>query len=119
MSGLRGWWREDPQVTSRFAWQQLGIAFPPAELSGELATRILHLHLQSPAMWAVFPIQDLLAIDEDLRLPDPDAERINVPAIMPHYWRYRMHLMLEELSAADGFNDKLARLLKASGRSGG
>ena len=118
MSGLRGWWRESPQVTSRFAWQQLGIAFPPAELSGELATRILHLHLQSPAMWAVFPIQDLLAIDEDLRLPDPDAERINIPAVMPHYWRYRMHLMLEELAAADGFNDKLARLLKASGRSG-
>ena len=116
MSGLRGWWREDPLVTARFAWQHLGVAFPPAELSGELATRILLLHLESPAMWAVFPLQDLLAIDEDLRLPDPDAERVNVPSIMPYYWRYRMHLALEELSAADSFNGKLARLLRASGR---
>ena len=50
-------------------------------------------------MWVVFPLQDLLAIDEDLRNPDADAERINVPAIMPYYWRYRMHLGLNELAA--------------------
>jgi 4-alpha-glucanotransferase len=73
--------------------------FPPLELTGELATRIIDQHLQSPAMWAVFPLQDLLAIDENLRHPDPDAERINVPAIMPYYWRYRMHLGIEELAA--------------------
>ena len=95
----------------------LGEAFPQTELSGELAARILLQHLQSPAMWAIFPLQDLLAIDEDLRHPDPDAERINVPAIMPYNWRYRMHLGLEELAAADGFNAKLARLLQASGRA--
>ena len=94
----------------------LGIAFPPAELSGEIATSILLQHLKSPAMWAVIPLQDLLAIDEDLRHLDPDAERINVPAIMPYYWRYRMHLGLDELAAADGFNERITHLLRASGR---
>ncbi len=49
--------------------------------------------------------------------PDPDAERINVPAITPYYWRYRMHLALDELVAADEFNSNLSRLLKASGRA--
>jgi len=63
-------------------------------------------------MWVVFPLQDLLAIDEDLRNPDADAERINVPAIMPYYWRYRMHLGLNELAAADAFNSRITRLLE-------
>ena len=67
-------------------------------------------------MWAIFPLQDLLAIDESIRHPDRDAERINVPSIMPYYWRYRMHLGIEELAAADGFNHQLADLISASGR---
>jgi 4-alpha-glucanotransferase len=67
-------------------------------------------------MWAIFPLQDLLAIDEELRHPDPAAERINVPAIQQHKWCYRMHLGLAELAAADGFNAQLARLLQAAGR---
>ena len=116
MPTLRGWWREDRGVSASFSWQMLGLAKPPAELSGELATRIVLQHLDSPAMWAVFPLQDLLAMDETLRHPDPDAERINVPAIMPYYWRYRMHLGVEDLAASVGFNDSLRRLLAVSGR---
>jgi len=117
MTTLRGWWREDPEVTADFAWRMLGESFPPLELSAELATRIIRQHLVSPAMWAIFQMQDLLAIDENLRHPDPDAERINVPAIKHHPWRYRMHLTLGELSAADEFNGKLASMLKAAGRA--
>ena len=116
MPTLRGWWREDPHVTGDFAWHALGLPFPPHEMSGEIAERIIRQHLVSPAMWAVFPLQDLLAIDESLRHPDPDAERINVPAIMPYYWRYRCHLALEELSAADEFNQRLRGLFAACGR---
>lgn len=116
MPTLRAWWREDAATTARFASQMFGIGTPAPELSAELAGRILLQHLQSPAMWAIFPLQDLLAIDETLRNPDPDSERINVPAIMPYYWRYRMHLGLDDLAAADGFNRKLARLIQASGR---
>ena len=116
MPTLRGWWREDPQATSHFAWQMLGVAFPPLELTTELVTRIIHQHLESPAMWAVFPLQDLLAMDENLSHPDPDAERINVPAIMPYYWRYRMHLDIAQLAAAQDFNARLLRLLHICGR---
>ena len=67
-------------------------------------------------MWAVFPLQDLLAMDETLRHPDPAEERINVPAIMPYYWRYRMHLEVEGLAAAEGFNTRLGALVRESGR---
>ncbi len=117
MPTLRSWWGEDQRVTGEFAWRMLGMAFPPTELSGEIATAILLQHLQCPAMWAIFPLQDLLAIDESLRHPDADAERINVPAIMPYYWRYRMQLGLDELGVADDLNSRLRRLLKTSGRA--
>lgn len=116
MATLRAWWKEDPQTTARFAWQMFGLASPPSELSGELATRIVRQHLHSPAMWAIFPLQDLLAMDESVRHPQPKAERINDPAVMPFYWRYRMHLGLEELAAADAFNSKLRRQIAAAGR---
>ena len=118
MTNLRGWWREDSRATDQFAWQMLGESFPQMELSPELATRIIRQHLQSPAMWAIFPLQDLLAIEADLRHPDPDAERINVPATQHHKWRYRMHLDLAELAAADGFNGKMLQLLTVTGRAG-
>jgi 4-alpha-glucanotransferase len=117
MASLREWWREDAKVTSEFAWSMLGIAFPPLDLTAENASRIIAQHLASPAMWAVFPLQDLLAMDETLRHPEPAQERINVPAIMPHYWRYRLHLTLDELSSATSFNQQLAALIAHSGRS--
>jgi 4-alpha-glucanotransferase len=39
-----------------------------------------------------------------------------VPAIPNYYWRYRMHLSLETLLAADAFNQELRRLIEHSGR---
>jgi 4-alpha-glucanotransferase len=70
-------------------------------------------------MWAIFPLQDLLAMDETLRHPQPEFERINVPAIMPYYWRYRKHLTTDQLIASDAFNGKLRELIQASGRARG
>jgi 4-alpha-glucanotransferase len=116
MATLRSWWAEDSGVVARFSAQMLGVYSPGAELSADIAARILWQHLHSPAMWAIFPLQDLWAIDAELRHPEPDSERINVPAIMPYYWRYRMHVTLEDLAAQDGFNQKLVRLIQSSGR---
>ncbi|MGD7653796.1 MAG: 4-alpha-glucanotransferase [Verrucomicrobiales bacterium] len=116
MSVLRAWWREDRNVTRNFARQLLGVHEPEWEMSGETVTRIIHQHLRSPAMWAVFPLQDLLGMDEQLRHPEPEAERINVPAIHPYYWRYRMHFGLEELAGASGFRERVRRLLELTGR---
>ena len=116
MPTLREWWREDAKLTGHFAWSLLGVNFPSLNLSGDTAASILALHLHSPAMWALIPLQDLLAMDESLRHPDPAAERINVPANMPHYWRYRMYLGIEQLAAAGPFNARLLDMVNASGR---
>jgi 4-alpha-glucanotransferase len=61
-------------------------------------------------------LQDLLGINGKLRRSDVESERINVPAIPSFYWRYRMHLNLEQLQSAEAFNAQLSILLRESGR---
>ena len=116
-STLRGWWEEDPSKTQQFFKEQL-------EQSGEapkfcetwINKAILIQHLNSPAMWSIFQLQDYLGVDAKLRRQDPHAERINEPANPKHYWRYRMHLSLETLIASKSFNEDWAMAIKESGR---
>jgi 4-alpha-glucanotransferase len=116
MATLRGWWREDEKARARFAWEMFGVAFSENELSGEMAQRIIEQHMHSPAMWAIFPLQDLLAIDENLRSNDIEGERINVPAITPFYWRWRMEMTVSQLADARDFNGKIRKLAEVAGR---
>jgi 4-alpha-glucanotransferase len=67
-------------------------------------------------MWAIFQLQDLLGMDGEIRRNSPDDERINVPANPKHYWRYRMHFSLEELSENKSFNEGLAGMIVESNR---
>ena len=117
MSTLRQWWDEDPAQTQEYFSTMLhrgGEA--PHPLPGWLAKDIVSRHLTSPSMLCLLSLQDWLSIDEQLRLPDQNAERINIPANPRHYWRYRMHLTIEQLLAADDFNNEVSTLIKQSGR---
>jgi 4-alpha-glucanotransferase len=67
-------------------------------------------------MWSIFQIQDLFAMNNELRIANPHDERINIPGDPNHYWRYRMHLSLEDLIKADTFNTEWQSAIKASGR---
>jgi 4-alpha-glucanotransferase len=67
-------------------------------------------------MLCLLSLQDWLSIDERLRLPDANAERINIPANPRHYWRYRMHLTIEQLLKEDDFNETVKTLITQSGR---
>lgn len=118
MSTLRAWWQEDPNVTQRFFNQELGEpGIAPAQCEPWINKAIALQHLASPAMWSIFQLQDLLGMDAALRRPNPDEERINVPADPAHYWRYRMHLTLETLLASVEFNRELRQLIAENGRS--
>ena len=114
---LRQWWELDPQLTAQYWREELGETSPcPAEASPAICERIVTEHLQSPSLLCILPLQDWLAIDGNLRLADANAERINIPANPRHYWRYRMHLTLEELLKANTFNEKVASLIEKSNR---
>ena len=114
---LRMWWDEDPERTQEYyATMLYRSGNAPHPLPGWLARDIISRHLTCPSMLCVIALQDWLAIDERLRLPDANAERVNIPANPRHYWRYRMHIDLEDLIAADDFNGNLRELIQQSGR---
>lgn len=117
MSTLRQWWDEDEERTQDYYNTMLyrgGAA--PHPLPGWLAKEIVSRHLTSPSMLCLLSLQDWLSIDESLRLPNQNAERINIPANPRHYWRYRMHLNIEDLLKADDFNETIRTLITQSGR---
>ena len=68
-------------------------------------------------MLCLLSLQDWLAIDEQLRNPDATAERINIPAHPRHYWRWRMHLTIEQLAAHTDFSKHVLNLLRQAGRT--
>jgi 4-alpha-glucanotransferase len=117
MSTIREWWLEDRNKTQQFYNEQLcqhGDA--PATATTHVVRSVILQHLASPAMWAVFQLQDFLAMNDFLRLEDPYAERINIPGDPNHYWRYRMHLPIEELINNNTFNQELNYLISANNR---
>lgn len=117
MPTLRQWWDEDEERTQDYFTTILrrgGEA--PHPLPGWLAKDIVSRHLTSPSMLCLLSLQDWLSIDERLRLPDQNAERINIPANPRHYWRYRMHLTIEQLLKADDLNYEISTLITQSGR---
>ena len=117
MPTLRQWWDEDWDRTQDYYNSMLhrgGGA--PHPLPGWLAKDIVSRHLTSPSMLCLLSLQDWLSIDEKLRLPDANAERINIPANPRHYWRYRMHLTIEQLMQSDEFNENIKTLIIQSGR---
>ena len=67
-------------------------------------------------MLCIRGIQDWMSIDEDRRLADPNAERINIPANPKHYWRYRMHVSIEDLMKNNAFNEQVTDLTNQAGR---
>lgn len=72
-------------------------------------------HLYSPAMWAIFQMQDLLGISEKLRRENPHEERINDPSNS----RNKLALpnaAIEDLMEEEEFNNRLKNFIKQSGR---
>ena len=117
MPTLRMWWDENIQRTQEYYNTMLYRQGPaPHPLPGWLASDIISRHLTSPSMLCILSIQDWLATDETLRLPDANAERINIPANPKHYWRYRMHLNIEDLAADKRFVQNITEMISQSGR---
>ncbi len=105
ISGIRSWWEEDKTTSQEFYVQELHQNGEcPTICEPWIAQLIIEQHLHSPSLWAIFPIQDLIAIDRDLRLKNPQDERINIPGNNRHYWRYRFHHTIENLLTFDEFN---------------
>ena len=116
-STVRGWWEEDRAKTQQFYNNELGQwGEAPLYCEAWILKLILMQHLYSPAMWAIFQLQCYLGVDESIRRNEPDEERINVPANSKHYWRYRIHINLEDLILSKSFNQSWKEAIQSSGR---
>jgi len=117
MSTIRGWWEENREKTQRFYNNELGQwGDAPYFCEPWINKAIVIQHLYSPAMWSIFQLQDLLGMSETIRRENPHDERINIPADPKNYWRYRMHITLEDLIRQKDFNEELKSYVHSSGR---
>ena len=117
MGGIRAWWESDHEKAQHYynnVLHESGEA--PYFAEPWICDKILDLHLKSPAMLTILPLQDWLSADGALRRQNPAEEQINDPSNPRHYWRYRMHLTVEELMAQKSFNDMLLAKIQESGR---
>ena len=114
---LRMWWDEDFERTQDYYNHILhreGNA--PHPLPGALARDIIQRHLDCPSMLCIISLQDWLAMDELLRNRDASSERINIPAVSNHYWRYRMHINIEDLRNDKAFSERIREMLVKGNR---
>ncbi|KAK4481786.1 hypothetical protein RD792_012697 [Penstemon davidsonii] len=117
-STLRAWWEEDEERRRRFFKTIVGSdSLPPDVCTPEIAHFILRQHVESPSMWAIFPIQDLLALKENYTTRPAVEETINDPTNPKHYWRYRVHVTVESLLKDKELMTSIKSLVSSSGRS--
>ena len=118
MSTIRGWWLEDRANTQKFFNDELKQPGPaPLECDPWISREIIRQHLESPAMWSIFQLQDILGMSDTLRREKPQEERINDPANSKQYWQYRMHISLEDLIKEKDFTEELKGYVVNSGRN--
>nr|GMD48064.1 4-alpha-glucanotransferase DPE2 [Ipomoea batatas] len=117
-STLRAWWEEDEERRRRFFSTVVGSdELPPDQCTPEIVYFVLHQHFESPSMWSIFPLQDLLALKEDYTIRPAMEETINDPTNPKHYWQYRVHVTMESLLKDKELTGIIKNLVHGSGRS--
>jgi 4-alpha-glucanotransferase len=117
MDTIRMWWKEKPERTQRYYNNVLHFfGDAPAECPEEICELILYNHLNTRSMLTIIPLQDWLSIDRQIRRENANEERINIPANPLHYWRYRMHLFIEDLMDAGELNARIKDLIRNANR---
>ena len=116
MTPIRNWWAEDPERNARYYQDALNeTGEPPATPEPWLCQKILRRLMGSAAMLTIIPFQDWMAIDGKHRKENPEGERINNPA-GGGYWKYRMHLTIEELAKLDDLSRTINDMVRDTKR---
>ena len=95
MPTLRGWLAEDRVRTRQFLDS---LNLDDRKVTAKTLNKIMEKHQDSPSKWNIYPLQDLLDLNEKNWSPNPADDQINVPANAKNQWRWRMKMSLEALS---------------------
>ncbi|KAL9361259.1 hypothetical protein Peur_044044 [Populus x canadensis] len=117
-STFRAWWEEDEERRCRYFKNLVGPdAIPSSQCVPDIAHFVIRQHVEAPSMWAIFPLQDLLALKEEYTTRPATEETINDPTNPKHYWRYRVHVTLESLLKDKELITTIKGLVRGSGRA--
>ncbi|KAJ3683783.1 hypothetical protein LUZ60_014010 [Juncus effusus] len=117
-STLRAWWEEDEERRIRYFKTVVGSDdTPPPNCTPQITYFVIQQHFESPSMWAIFPLQDLLALKEEYTSRPVSEETINDPTNPKHYWRFRVHVTMETLLKDKELQITIKDLIRSSGRS--
>ena len=116
-SNFRAWFEEDEARRARYCRTILGLEdVAPDVCTPDIVRFVVRQHLACPSILAIFSIQDIIGMSHTLPQRDANEETINVPSNPEHYWRYRMHITLEQLDQDDELKQTLKNLITSSGR---
>ena len=87
MPTLRGWLAEDRVRTRQFLDS---LDLDDRKITAKTLRKIIGKHQDSPAKWSIYPLQDLLDMDEKNWSADPKNDQINVPADAKNQWKWRI-----------------------------
>jgi 4-alpha-glucanotransferase len=111
-SSVRGWWEEE-QTNRESYCAAVGLDQCPEEFTTVVAEELIRRNLQSGSAICVFQIQDLFAMEEQLRVEDPADERINVPGTTNNdNWSYCLPVLLEDLLRTTHFTQRIHALIR-------
>ncbi len=99
MPTLRGWLAEDRVRTRQFLDS---LDLDDRKVTAKTLKKILEKHLDSPSKWNIYPLQDLLDLDDKNWSPNPADDQINIPANAKNQWKWRMKMTIESLLAHRG-----------------
>ena len=94
MPTLRGWLAEDRVRTRQFLDS---LDLDDRKVTAKTLNKIMEKHQDSPSKWNIYPLQDLLDLNEKNWSPNPADDQINVPANAKNQWKWRMKMSLEAL----------------------
>jgi 4-alpha-glucanotransferase len=94
MPTLRGWLAEDRVRTRQFLDS---LDLDDRKITANTLKKIMEKHMDNPSKWNIYPLQDLLDLDEKNWSPNPADDQINVPANAKNQWKWRMKMNLETL----------------------
>ena len=113
MSTIRGWWEGDHEMAKEYYYQYMhGYGYTPMKCEARIVQFVVEDHLSGPSMLSIFPLQDLVGMDADLRRLEAAEEQINEPSNPKHYWRFRFHMNMEDLDKANHFKEKLKQVIQ-------
>ncbi len=94
MPTLRGWLAEDRVRTRQFLDS---LDLDDRKVTAKTLKKIMEKHQDSPSKWNIYPLQDLLDLNEKNWSPNPVDDQINVPSDPNNKWKWRMKNALEDL----------------------